>query len=94
MIPFRAGKPVDLYLNSEPTPAMPAKIWMFDPHSGGKPVPPVLKQSITARLEGHAAKHYAGKFIRVEITFRGPLCYLHAFQEPEPPGAPVLAATG
>lgn len=67
---------------------------MFNPHSGGQPIPPALKQSITARLEAHAAKHYAGKFICLEITFRGPLCYLNAYQEPEPPGASFLAATG
>ena len=94
MIPFRAGKPLDFYANPQSTPAMPAKIWMFDPHSGGRPVPPALKQSIVARVEAHAAKHYAGKYIRLEITFRGPLCYLNAFQEPEPPGAPFSAATG
>lgn len=73
---------------------MPAKVWTFDPHSGGVPIPPALRQKVIAGLEAHAARHYAGRYTRLEITFRGALCYLNAYREPEPPDEKLLAITG
>ena len=73
---------------------MPRKVWTFDPHSGGVPIPPALKDSLCARLEAYAAKNYSGKFERLEITFRGALCYINAYQEPDPPSPDFLAASG
>lgn len=73
---------------------MRAEVWTFSPHSGGVPIPPARKQQVIARLEAHAAKHCAGKYTRLEITFRGPLCYVDAYREPEPPSPAFLEASG
>ena len=61
---------------------MANKVWTFDPHSGGKPVSVQLRAAIAARLEAHGAKHYAGKYTRLEVRFRGALCYIEAYKEP------------
>lgn len=53
------------------------------------------KQSeIRHRIEVHAASHYAGRYIRLEIRFRGALCYIDVFTEPRPPSPSLLKATG
>ena len=59
---------------------MSNKVWTFDPHSGGKPVSVQLRAAIAARLEAHGAKHYAGKYTRLEVRFRGALCYIEAYE--------------
>lgn len=59
------------------------KTWQFDPHSGGKAIPPLLRTTISARLQAYAAKHYVGRYSRLEIKFRGALCYIDAFLEPD-----------
>ncbi|MBI3524000.1 MAG: hypothetical protein HY066_05630 [Betaproteobacteria bacterium] len=57
------------------------KTWQFSPHSGGKTIPPSLRTAISTRLQAHAAKHYVGRYSRLEIKFRGALCYIDAFLE-------------
>jgi hypothetical protein len=46
------------------------------------------------RIEKYAAKHYAGKYTRIETRFRGPLCYIDAYVEPVEPSAKMLKVTG
>jgi len=70
------------------------KVWMFDPHGGGVRIPPSVQTAVRARLERHAAAHYAGKYARLEIRFRGVFCYMDAYREPQPPAAGLLRATG
>lgn len=55
-----------------------------DPQSGGKPVPPATRDIVRQRILAHAEKHYAGTFNRIEVVFRGALCYIDAYQEPGP----------
>jgi len=59
--------------------------WVYNPHVGGTKIPPSVQASVTRRLLAYAAKHYAGKFIRIDVRFRGALCYLDAYQEPDLP---------
>src|SRR5438552_3188332 len=61
-----------------------------DPHSGGVKIPPAVQERTRQRILVYAARKYAGKYIRLEIRFRGPCCYRDAFVEPhlsqnEPP---------
>jgi hypothetical protein len=79
-----------LLLKEEPM----RKVWMFSPHSGGSPIPPGERAEVTARLEKHAAEHYAGLYTRLEIRFRGALCYIDAYTEPARPSRAFLKATG
>lgn len=68
--------------------------WVFDPHSGGNKIPDAVRLETVNRLERHAAAHYAGRYTRLDIRFRGALCYIDAFTEPEEPSAALLRATG
>ena len=61
--------------------------WVYDPHSGGVKIPAVVRQRTERRIRAHAEARYAGKFIRLDIRFRGPLCYIDAYTEPEAPTA-------
>lgn len=64
-------------------PALP-KTWGFDPHSGGVKPTEAVKVETERRLQrhfetlGHAAK------ARLEVRFRGALCYIDAYRDPEP----------
>ena len=62
------------------------RTWVFDPHSGGVKISPAMKQRVTARILEHAEKHYSGKFTRIDVRFRGALCYIDAYQEPQVSG--------
>jgi len=70
------------------------KTWIFNPHTGGVKISPAKQSEVRQRIESHAASNYAGQYIRLEIRFRGALCYIDAFTEPEPPSSSLLKATG
>ena len=68
--------------------------WVYDPHSGGVKIPKYVQEETKRRILAHAEKHYAGKYIRLDIRFRNQFCYIDAYQEPHvaddfpPPGFP------
>ena len=68
--------------------------WVFDPHSGGVNIPPAVRARTVEHIEKYAATHYAGKYIRLDIRFRGPLCYIDAYVRAEEPSAALLKVTG
>lgn len=68
--------------------------WVFDPHSGGAKISERTRLRIVARIETYAAKRYAGKYTRLDCRFRGPLCYVDAYIEPEEPSKKLLKLTG
>jgi hypothetical protein len=68
--------------------------WFLDPHSGGNKIPEAVRRETVARLDRHAAAHFAGLYTRLDIRFRGPLCYVDAFTEQEEPSASLLRSTG
>ena len=68
--------------------------WVFDPHSGGVTVPERTRQRTVERIEKYAARSHSGKYTRLDIRFRGPLCYIDAYVEPEPPSKSLLKQTG
>jgi hypothetical protein len=68
--------------------------WVFDPHTGGNKIPEAVRRETVARLEKHAAAEYAGLYTRLNVRFRGALCYIDAFTEPEEPSKELLKANG
>src|SRR4030042_6152190 len=70
------------------------KTWIFNPHTGGVKISPAKQSEVRQRIERHAASNYAGRYIRLEIRFRGALCYMDAFTEPETPSPSFLKTTG
>lgn len=73
---------------------MAKRMWVLDPHSGGNKIPDSVRVETVERLQKYAATHFAGRYTRLEIRFRGPLCYIDAFTEPDEPTAGLLKATG
>lgn len=69
------------------------KTWIFNPHTGGVKISPAKQSEVRKRIERHAASNYAGQYTRLEIKFRGALCYIDAFTEPQPPSPALLKAT-
>lgn len=70
------------------------KVWMRNPHAGGVPIPPTVQDRARMRIIEHAQKHYAGKFLSLDISFRKQFCYIAAFVEPETPSKELLADLG
>lgn len=60
--------------------------WVFSPGSGGRPVSEAVKRRTEERLQHCAEQHFAGRYTRLEIRFRGQFCYIDAYTEPAPPG--------
>jgi len=65
--------------------------WVLDPHSGGVKIPETLKEQTKRRILAHAEKHYAGRYTRLDVRFRGSHCYIDAFIEPETRRSPWKA---
>ncbi|HKI30255.1 MAG TPA: hypothetical protein VKA46_00085 [Gemmataceae bacterium] len=68
--------------------------WVYDPHSGGVKIPPAVRQRTEQRIRAYAEQHYAGTFTRLDVRFRGPLCYIDAYTEPVVPPPKVLRTMG
>lgn len=59
------------------------KVWVFNPDSGGIKIPDSVKSDVERRVNSVAEQHFKGKYIRLDIHFKGQFCYVDAFQEPE-----------
>ena len=70
------------------------RAWIRDPHSGGVKILPAVRERTEQRINKYAEKRYAGTFTRLDIRFRGALCYIDAYTEPEPPSLGLLRALG
>jgi hypothetical protein len=68
--------------------------WVFDPHSGGVKMSEQVRKRTVERIERYAAEHFAGLYTRLDIRFRGALCYIDASTEPDEPSESLLRATG
>ena len=63
----------------------PRKVWRPPgPDENGVKVPDRVKERVRRRVEAFAAEHYAGKYSRLDLRFRGAFCYIDAYQEPQP----------
>jgi hypothetical protein len=61
--------------------------WVYNRYTGAKSIPPEIKARTESRILDFANQHYAGKFIRIDVRFRGALCYIDAYVEPDLPEA-------
>ncbi len=73
---------------------VPSRGWAYDPHTGGVKIPAAIRARTEQRIRAHAAAHYAGTFQWLEIRFRGALCYIDAYTEPDTPPPGLLRALG
>ena len=64
---------------------MPRRYWVYNPHSGGVKIPPLVQDRIRKRITDYAEKHFKDKFIQLDIRFRAQLCYIDAYVEPDEP---------
>ena len=64
---------------------MKRKVWTFTPHLGGKKIPAETQAEVIKRINEYAEKNYTGKYSRLDIKFRGTLCYIDAYKEPYVP---------
>jgi hypothetical protein len=62
------------------------RMWVFDPEHGGVKIPEAVKRRTETRLQRFAEQHFAGRYLRLDIRFRGQFCYVDAYTDPEPPG--------
>jgi hypothetical protein len=60
------------------------KQWVFDPDHGGVKVPEAVKRRTEERIRRFAGTHFAGRYARLDVRFRGQFCYIDAYSEPEP----------
>lgn len=58
--------------------------WVFDPDRGGVRIPETVKRQTEQALLRYAEEHFAGRYTRLDIRFRGQFCYIDAYTEPEP----------
>ena len=67
------------------------RTWVYDPHSGGVKIPKRVQERTRQRILAYAEAHYAGTYLRIDVRFRGPFCYIDAYREPyvtpPPPGS-------
>jgi hypothetical protein len=73
---------------------MRGRIWVYTPHLGGRTIPAAVRQRTERRIVEHAEKRYAGRYTRLGVRFKGALCYVDAFIEPEVPSARQLQRLG
>jgi hypothetical protein len=69
---------------------MRERTWVYDPHSGGRTIPAAVREKTARRIGAHAQKHYSGRYARLDVRFRGALCYIDAFVEPAEPTKAML----
>jgi hypothetical protein len=73
---------------------MRSRVWAFNPHAGGKPVPPDVQERTRQRILAHAKAHFSGSFTHIEVSFKGKFCYIDAFVEPGTPSEEELSIRG
>ncbi len=64
---------------------MARKIWVRDPHSGGKKIPENIKDRVRKRILAYAEKNYSGRYNKIGLRFRSQFCYIDAYIEPVVP---------
>ncbi|MGA2590370.1 MAG: hypothetical protein ABSH32_10675 [Bryobacteraceae bacterium] len=60
-------------------------VWAHRRSAGAKGIPPAVQARTERRILDYAAEHYAGRFTRIDVRFRGAICYIDAYTEPGVP---------
>jgi hypothetical protein len=66
---------------------------MFNADGGGRKIPEHLKTQVRRRIEAYAKRHYRGRYLRLDIRFHGPFCYVDALVEAETGGGTIGGET-
>ena len=56
--------------------------WILDPHSDGTKISPTAQAATRRRILAHAVRHYAGRYTRIDVRFKGAFCHIDAYREP------------
>lgn len=56
---------------------MPKGVWQFNPHSGGRPIPEISRESTAAAILDHAKRHFGDR--EIDVRFRAQFCYIDAY---------------
>jgi hypothetical protein len=64
----------------------PRKQWVFTPDRGGVRISEAVQRRTAERIQRYAEQHFAGRYTKLDIRFRGQFCYVDAYREPEPLG--------
>jgi hypothetical protein len=62
---------------------MPIRV--YRPRRVGKGIPDAVQVRTERRILDYANQHCAGKFTRIDVSFRGAFCYIDAYVEPGTP---------
>jgi hypothetical protein len=57
-------------------------MWVRDPDAGGVKIPDTVKRRTEQRIRDYAEEHFAGRYTRLDVRFRGQFCYVDAYTEP------------
>ncbi|HYN44550.1 MAG TPA: hypothetical protein VER35_00985 [Candidatus Limnocylindrales bacterium] len=57
-------------------------MWVFSLNSGGKKIPDLVRIDVEKRINDFAEQQLKGKFVRLDLSFKGQFCYIDAFTEP------------
>jgi hypothetical protein len=55
----------------------------IEKYSGGKKIPDLVRINVEKRINDVAEQQLKGKFVRLELSFKGQFCYIDAFTEPD-----------
>ncbi len=64
----------------------PQRRWVFDPDRGGTRITEAVQRRLEERIRRYSEQHFAGRYTRIDLRFRGQFCYVDAYAEPEPLG--------
>ena len=73
---------------------MRGRTWVYTPHLGGRTIPAAVRERTERRILEHGQRRYAGTYARLGVRFRGALCYIDAFIEPDVPTRRQLQRLG
>ena len=73
---------------------MRERTWVYTPHLGGRTIPPAVRERTERRIVEHGQRRYAGRYTRLDVRFKGALCYIDAFIEPDLPTRRQLQVLG
>ena len=59
--------------------------WQQDPDSGGVKINDTVKSQVKQRIITFVEANLAGRYVKLDIRFRGKFCYVDAYTEPEEP---------
>ena len=62
---------------------MPVRV--YSPSRSGKGIPDAVKARVERRIPDYANQSCAGKFTRIEVSFRGAFCYIDVYLDPGVP---------